>query len=100
KYVHVLEDEPAPDVDAYRMAIQAVVDATAVERRYDNGVSLASYVSSTIPSWAAEATAFVAWRDAVWAYAYTELDRVMNEEREQPSVAVLLGELPVIDWPE
>lgn len=83
----------------YRLAIQAHVDAAAQARRYDGGVSLASYVASSNPAWAAEATAFVAWRDAVWAYAYAELDKVLAGQREQPGVEVFLGELPVIEWP-
>lgn len=40
----------------------------------------------------------VAWRDAVWLYAYAELDKVMASEREQPSVDEFIGELPVIEW--
>lgn len=44
--------------------------------------------------------AFVAWRDAVWTYAYAELDKVLAAEREQPSVEAFIGELPVIAWPE
>jgi len=89
----------AATVEQFRSAIQAHVDAAAATRLYDSGNSLASYVASTNPAWAAEATAFVAWRDAVWAYAYTELDRVMAGEREQPTVEEFIGELPVIEWP-
>lgn len=85
--------------DDYRLAIQAHVDAAATAKNYDGGTSLASYVASTNPAWAAEAAAFVAWRDAVWAYAYAELDKVMSAEREQPTIAAFIGELPLIDWP-
>lgn len=87
-------------VERFRAAIQSHVDASAIAKNYDSGNSLASYVSSTNPEWASEATAFVAWRDAVWAYAYAELDRVMAGEREQPSVEDFIGELPVIVWVE
>lgn len=104
KWVYELDDAPAPApqqvIEQFRVAIQAHVDATAQSRRYDNGVSLASYVNSTVPQWAAEATAFVAWRDAVWAYSYAELDKVLNEEREQPTVEDFLAELPAISWPD
>jgi len=85
-------------IEQFRAAIQRHVDQTAVSRRYDNGVSLASYVASGNPDWAAEAQAFVAWRDAVWTYAYSELDKVLAAEREQPSVEAFIGELPVIAW--
>lgn len=99
KYVHELEVEPGPVVDDYKAAIVTMLDATAQSRRYDNAVSIATYVGSTIPQWAAEATAFVAWRDAVWAYAYTELDKVTAAQREQPTVADLVAELPAMVWP-
>jgi hypothetical protein len=88
----------ARTVETFRAAIQQHVDTQAQSRRYDSGNSLASYVASTNASWAAEAQAFVAWRDAVWLYAYAELDKVLAGEREQPSVEEFIGELPVIEW--
>lgn len=94
------EPEPEPPTgDDYRRAIQTMVDGEAQSKRYDNGASLASYAASTVPTWAAEANAFIAWRDQVWAYAYTELDKVQNGEREQPSVEDFLSELPSMEWP-
>lgn len=90
---------PAPGIDAYRSAIQIHVDATAQQRSYDSGVICSSYVVSTDPAWAAEAQAFVAWRDAVWAYAYSELAKVQAGTRPQPSVTDILAELPAIAWP-
>ncbi|MBC2887323.1 hypothetical protein H7Q97_18240 [Ochrobactrum sp. CM-21-5] len=89
-----------PTVEDYRAAIQSLIDGKAQEKQYDSGATLASYVNSTIPQWAAEATAFVAWRDQVWAYALAELDKVQNGQREQPSVEAFLAELPVFEWPE
>lgn len=99
KYVHELEIEPAPTVEDYKVAIVVHLDATAQSRLYDSAVSIATYVGSTNPQWVAEAAAFVAWRDAVWAYAYSELDKVMTAQRGQPTVAELLGELPAMVWP-
>ncbi len=86
-------------VDVYRLEIQAMIDAKANERQYDSGATLASYVNSTIEQWAAEAQAFVAWRDTVWLYALAELDRVQKAERDQPSVEDFLAELPAFEWP-
>ncbi|TBZ81433.1 MULTISPECIES: hypothetical protein [Rhizobium] len=86
-------------VDDYQHAIQRHVDETAVSRRYNDGDALASYVASTVPGWKAEAEAFVAWRDAVWQYAYAELAKVQAEARDQPSIADFLLELPEIVWP-
>jgi hypothetical protein len=90
---------PAIAIDDYRLAIQAIVDQVAQSRRYDSGNSLASYANSTNPRWTAEAQAFIAWRDSVWVFAYDELARVEAGERPQPTVEVLLAELPAINWP-
>lgn len=83
----------------YQAAIVAMLDTKARERRYDSAGSIATYVASTNPAWAAEAQAFVAWRDAVWAYAYAQLDLVKDGERPQPSVEGFLKDLPVLTWP-
>lgn len=101
----VPEPEPEPPtqeeiIGAFRRAIQSHVDDVARTHKYDSGTSLASYVSSTNTTWAAEAVAFVAWRDLVWAYAYTELDKVQNELREVPTIEEFISELPSMVWPE
>lgn len=97
------EPEPeSPTLEDYRAAIRAHVDATAQARDYDNAVSCASYVNSTNPQWAAEAQAFVAWRDAVWAYVFAELAKVENGQRPQPAIEEFVGELTAavpMEWP-
>ncbi|MFD1197364.1 hypothetical protein ACFQ3K_03350 [Brucella gallinifaecis] len=106
KTVPVEDGAPVADhpglnpVDVFRLEIQAMIDAKASERQYDSGATLASYVNSTIPEWATEAQAFVAWRDAVWLHALAELDKVQNGERDQPTVEAFLSELLVFEWPE
>lgn len=91
-------EQPPLTVDDFRNAIQWKVDGKAQERRYDSGNSLASYVNSTIPAWKEEAKAFVAWRDQVWAYAYAELEKVQNGERDEPTIKDFLAELPELVW--
>ncbi|WP_210258903.1 hypothetical protein [Rhizobium sp. WYCCWR 11152] len=96
------EYAPAPYTPAmgdYQVAIQAVVDETARSKEFNDGVTLASYVASTVGSWAAQAQAFVAWRDAVWSHCYSELAKVQSGVREQPTVDAFLHELPEIVWP-
>lgn len=100
------EPEPEPEpptpeeiIEGFRLAIQSHVDAAAQSKNYDSGNSLAGYVASTNPTWAAEAQAFVAWRDAVWIYAYAELDKVTGGQREAPSVEDFIAELPEMVWP-
>ena len=83
----------------YENAIQDMVDNTAREKQFRDGVTLASYTASTKPDWAAEAQAFVAWRDNVWFYAYGELEKVQAGQREQPTVEQFLAEIAPIAWP-
>ena len=90
---------PSPSADDYAAAIQRHVDATAKARGYADGVGLAGYSTSTIPTWAAEAQTFIAWRDSVWIYAYTELAKVQGGQRTTPTVEALVAELPVVVWP-
>lgn len=91
--------QPEPTVDDYEAAVEAHLNETAKAKLYRSGVSCASYVSSTVPQWSAEATAFIAWRDQVWTYTYTQLTAVQAEQREQPTIAALIAELPEIAWP-
>lgn len=107
-YVNILlaelaasEAEPAPvTIAACQAAIDRHVDTVARERNYSSGVSLASYASSTVPLWRAEAEAFIAWRDAVWAYALAELASVQSGDRAAPdTVEAFVEELPAIVWP-
>ncbi|HWV44140.1 hypothetical protein [Pseudorhodoplanes sp.] len=90
----------APDQAAYQQAIEDHILQVAAQRGYSSAVSLASYVTSVIPLWQAEAQTFVAWRDSVWIYALSELVKVQNGQREIPTLAALIAELPVITWPE
>lgn len=91
---------PVVTRDDFTCAIQGHVDAVARARLYNDGTALAGYAGSTVLQWAQEACAFVAWRDAVWAYAYGELDKVLAGERGQPGVEDFIAELPAIVWPD
>lgn len=88
-----------PTITDYENAIQDLVDSTARERQFRDGVTLASYIGSTKSKWAAEAQAFVAWRDNVWFYAYGELAKVQAGQRPQPTVDQFLAEISPIAWP-
>lgn len=90
---------PAFAVYHYQRAVQGRVESVAVDRGYNDGATCASYVNSTVPAWAAEAQAFIAWRDGVWTYALGELAKVETGLRPQPSITALLDELPEISWP-
>jgi hypothetical protein len=94
--------DPAPTdpATAFAAAIQAHIDAAAKARGYADGVAVVSYKFSTVAAWAAEAAAFVEWRDAVWVHAYQQLAAVQTGTREMPTVEQIIGELPAIRWPE
>lgn len=83
---------------ALAAAVQAHVQATARARGYDSAEACASYVASTVPAWVAEATAFVAWRDAVWTQALERLAAVEAGESSIPTAEALIASLPAIDW--
>lgn len=94
--------EPSPEElkETFRRAVQAHIDTTAQARMYDSGASLAGYVNSAVPAWAAEAQAFVAWRDAVWLFVFNRLAQVEAGEVAPPASAQeLIDMLPVIAWP-
>ncbi|KQV83224.1 hypothetical protein [Rhizobium sp. Root1220] len=88
-----------PTIAAYQGAIQNLIDATAISKQFNDGVTLASYIGSTVDVWKDQATAFVAWRDNVWQYAYAELAKVQEGVRPQPTIADFLLELPEMLWP-
>lgn len=84
----------------YGRAIQALVDSTAHARGYLDGTTCASYAGSSVTAWDADATAFKAWRDAVWSYAYGELADVQSGARTPtPTIDEIIAELPSITWP-
>lgn len=94
---------PPPLTEAdFEEAIQHHLDRTAQARRYRDGFAIAGYVTSAVPQFAAEAQAFIEWRDAVWLYAYAELDKVTAEppQRAVPTIEDFIGELPPMRWPQ
>lgn len=95
---HSERPAPQPTAEDFANAIQAHTDATAQSRGYADGVALAGYALSTVPAWASEAQAFVAWRDHAWVFAYTELAKVQSGQRSVPTITELLAELPPINW--
>lgn len=78
--------------------IQRLLDDTARQRNYDNGVSLASYANSTIDSFKQEALSFIKWRDTVWNTCYHYLDLYKAGEYEFTTVSDFLSLLPTFNW--
>lgn len=89
-----------PNEQEYADAIQKHINQVAKDRQYDDGVSLASYITSTNTQWKTEAETFVAWRDSVWAYAFNLMTQVQAGTAPQPSIEELINQLPQIIWPQ
>lgn len=82
----------------YAQAIQAHIDSVAQSKQYGDGVSLASYASSTIAQWKNEADVFIAWRDAVWTYAFNLMEQVKAGQVPAPTIEEVIALLPQITW--
>ena len=85
--------------------IKKIIDSKAQEKNYDNGISCASYATSTNDTFKTEAEKFVAWRDSVWTLGYAVLDKVVKGEKYVdtwadciPTTAELQAVLPTLEW--
>lgn len=81
------------------VAVQDYIDSIAQKKGYDSGISCASYDSSTVASFAADAKAFIAWRDSVWVTC----QQIENTDLAAtppiiPTAAVVIAALPVAPW--
>ena len=74
-------------------AVEAHVEAQARALGYSGAAQLASYAASTVPDWAAEARAFVAWRDAVWLAVQAQLAGA-SARKPLPAPESVLAQLP------
>lgn len=98
----------APDAqpsltEAFEMArrlVDAHVDEVARSKGYNDAVACASYAGSTNAVWSAEASAFIAWRDAVWAGVFALRDKALaGTIAALPTGDELIASLPAIGWP-
>lgn len=94
------EPEPLPtDEKPYQEAVELLIENTAKERGYNGSIAICSYINSKNARWKTEAEAFIAWRDDTWSYAFEELRKVREGERDQPTVEEFIEELEPIEWP-
>jgi hypothetical protein len=75
--------------------VQEHLDAAARDKGYDSILSACSYVSSTVPKFAAEALVYVALRDAAWSTCYAILADVQSGNRPMPTLQEVIAELPI-----
>ena len=95
--------EPTPPTEAeikaqLTEAVQAMMDAKAQEKNYDNIHTACTYANSTDEIFRAEGTACIAWRDAIWRKCYDILAEVKAGNRAIPTIEELIAELPVLVW--
>ena len=75
--------------------VQAWMDATAQQKGYDSVVSCATYATSSVPEFAADAAAIIAWRDQVWLAAYAWRDGLNGQLPEViPTLDEVIAQLP------
>lgn len=87
-----------PSVSDYIAAMEAHYDTKAQERRYDNRLTCALRAGYPGP-FQAEGQAFAVWMDTCNALGYQIMDEVLSGTRPVPTVAELIADLPVLEWP-
>lgn len=80
--------------------VQAILDEKAKNRGYDNIAAACSYLNSTVPRFAAEAQAYLEWRDRVWVSSHQLLSEIESGAIALPEKAELASLLPAIQWPQ
>ena len=79
--------------------VSKYIDSIAQKKGYDSGVSCASYAASTNATFAADAKAFIAWRDSVWTTCQTiENTDLAATPPIVPTSAQVIAALPVAPW--
>lgn len=97
KWVNITQPIPT-SIDDYKTAFDAHLDSVAQSKSYDNRVTIATYAGSTNAGWAAEAQAFIEWRDAALASMFAQLAAV-QAGGDAPTIAQFITALPEIVWP-
>lgn len=89
------EDDAKQITNALRDAVQAHLDATAVGLGYDSIYTAVTYADEPeVPKFQIEGQALRAWRSRVWAACHVVMNAVLAGQREVPTAAELIAELP------
>ena len=76
-------------------AVQAWLDSTARQNNYDSLASCISYINSVVPQYKADATAAIAWRDAVWQACFAwQQSAAASPPATIPTSAEVIAQLP------
>jgi hypothetical protein len=95
--MQVLAENLASKIES---AAQALMDKAARLRGYDSMISVISYLSSSNPTWKADAEAGRAYRDLIWNTLRILETSVSQGQQPMPaSIDEVMATLPVIVWP-
>lgn len=85
-----------------KAVVQTLIDETAHQKEYDDGVSCTSYVGDPDPEFDAQARAFLAWRGRCWRTCYNILNSVIagTVSPEEVTNEYVIERLPTMEWPE
>lgn len=75
-------------------SVQGIIDAAASSMGYDNAVSCASYATSNIPKFKAEAAAIIKYRDDAWIACYQFLNDYLAGKIKRPTLDVIMAKIP------
>lgn len=81
-------------------SVQSIIDSTAQEKLYDNGLALCGYINSTNEQFRNEAQRFIKFRDDCWVKCYEILDAYNAGEIARPTVSDVIKQMPVFSWEE
>lgn len=81
--------------------VQNIIDETAQQKRYDDGLSCATYYGDPDEEFNADAVAFVAWRGRCWRTCYNILNSVTagTVAPEDVTDEYVRERLPIMEWP-
>lgn len=80
-------------IASLEIAVQLWLDQTAQGNGYNDIHSCISYLNSSNSTWAADAKAALAWRDAVWEQCYS-LESSSALQSNPPTASQLIAQLP------
>lgn len=92
------KDAAASEKALYESIIQSYMDQAAKERGYENILSACTYAADENP-YQEEGKAYVQWRGKCWQAAYVIMNDYLNGNRDKPTEAELISELPELVLP-
>lgn len=85
----------------YSISVQGFMNQKARDAGYDDLKTAISYADEpSVPRFQAQGQAFRRWRSLCLAYCYEQMTAIENRERESPSNADLVAELPALTLPD